>query len=310
VIADEGLIVSRFIHYSALLFAFGVCFFPAYAFRGAERQRTLDYWNKQEGYIRAGGLIAFVSGLSWLFFTAATMTDSLSEALKPETMSAVLGETEFGVVWSIHLGLIAALVVLALLDRRRPLPRTLLLTLLSAACLASLAGVGHAQMQEGPAFFVRAAADGAHLLAAGAWLGALIPLFVLLTPRPHPDANWEIEIGGVLMRFSGMVSIAVAVLIATGMVNSLFSLNSLSEMLTSLYGQLLFIKLGLFALLLVLAAVNRFWLVPQILASGGGQHGKAFLLRLRRHVLWEEILGVVIIALVSVLGALSPSQGQ
>jgi copper resistance protein D len=306
--ADEGLIVSRFVHYSALLFAFGVCFFPAYAFRGAERQRTLDYWNKQEGLIHAASLIAFVSGLSWLLFTAAIMTDSLSEALKPETMSAVLGETEFGLVWSVHLGLIAALVVLAVLDRRRPLPRTILLTLLSAACLASLAGVGHTQMQEGPAFFVRAAADGAHLLAAGAWLGALIPLFALLTLRPHPDANWEI--GGVLMRFSGMGSIAVAVLIATGMVNSLYSLNSLSEMLTSLYGQLLIVKLGLFALLLVLAAVNRFWLVPQILADGGGQHGKTSLLRLRRHVLWEELLGVVIIALVSVLGALSPSGSQ
>ena len=138
-IADEGLIVSRFVHYSALLFAFGVCLFPAYVFRGAERQRTLDYWNKQEGYIRAASLIAFVSGLSWLLFTAAAMTDSLSEALKPETMSAVLGETEFGVVWSVHLGLIAALVVLAVLNRRRPLPPTILLTLLSAACLASLA---------------------------------------------------------------------------------------------------------------------------------------------------------------------------
>jgi putative copper resistance protein D len=145
--ADEGLIVSRFVHYSALRFAFGVCFFPAYAFRGAERQRTLDYWNKPESYSRAASLIAFVSGLSWLFFTATTMTDSISEALKPETMSAVLGETEFGVVWSLHLGLIAALVFLPALNRRRPLPRITLLTLLSAACLASLAGIGHTQMQ-------------------------------------------------------------------------------------------------------------------------------------------------------------------
>ena len=307
---DEVLIVSRFAHYSALLFAFGVCFFPAYAFRGAERQRTLDYWNKHEGWIRAASLIAFVSGLSWLLSTAASMTDSLSEALKPETMGAVLGETEFGLVWSVHLGLIAALVVLAVLDRRRPSPRTILLTVLSAACLASLAGVGHTQVQEGAAFFVRAAADGAHLLAAGAWLGALIPLFALLTPRPHPDARRESEFGGVLMRFSGMGSIAVAVLIATGVVNSLYSLNSLSEMLTSLYGQLLIVKLGLFALLLVFAAMNRFWLVPQILASANGRHGKVSLLRLRRHVLWEELLGVLIIALVSVLGTLSPSGGQ
>jgi putative copper resistance protein D len=155
---DEGLIVSRFVHYSALLFAFGVCFFPAYAFGGAERQRTLDDWNKQEGSIRAASLIAFVSGLSWLLFTAASMTDSLSEALKPGTMSAVLGETKFGVVWNVHIGFITALVVLAVLNRRRPLPRTISLTLLSAACLASLAGVGHTQAQEGAAFFVRAAA--------------------------------------------------------------------------------------------------------------------------------------------------------
>jgi putative copper resistance protein D len=53
--------------------------------------------------------------------------------------------------------------------------------------------------------------------------------------------------------------------------------------------------------------MNRFWLVPGLLAERRGLYNKACLLRLRYHVIGEQLLGVLIIALVSVLGTLSPS---
>jgi len=42
--------------------------------------------------------------------------------------------------------------------------------------LVSLAGVGHSQIEEGAAGAVHVVSDAAHLLAAGAWLGGLVPL--------------------------------------------------------------------------------------------------------------------------------------
>lgn len=304
--ADAGLILSRFVHYAALLYAFGVCFFPVYAFPGCDRQAAADSRNRYKGSVVAASLIALASGLSWLLFTAASMAGSLSEALNPETMGAILTDTGFGLVWSVHLCLAAALAVLAGRDRWARRPHALSLTALSAACLASLAGVGHTQAQEGLAVVIRTSVDGTHLLAAGAWLGGLVPLLAMLMPRPHP----QIDIGPVLMRFSGMGYAAVGLLVGTGAVNGWYLVPSISRLPVSPYGQLLIIKLGLFALMLLLAAMNRFWLVPGLLASGGGLENKVCLLRLRWHVLGEQLLGVLIIALFSVLGTLAPPEGQ
>jgi putative copper resistance protein D len=310
VTADDGLILSRFVHYAALLFAFGVRFFPFYAFAGTERQAALACRNKYNNSVLAVGLIALASGLSWLLFTAASMAGSLSEALRLETMSDVLTETSFGLVWSVHLGLIAAYTILAGSDRWAFRPYVITLTALSTASLASLAGVGHTQVQEGIDKFIHTLANGAHLLAAGAWLGGLFPLLALLTSWPDRNAHPETGVGHVLVRFSGMGYIAVALLIGTGAVNCWYLLPSLSRLPDTLYGQALIIKLGLFALMLVLAAMNRFWLVPQIQARDGSAQTEASLLRLRRHVIGEQLLGALIIALVSVLGTLAPAETQ
>ena len=307
---DEGLILSRFVHYAALLFTFGVCFFPIYAFSGNDRQGRLDYWNKSRSGVLVASLIGLASGIFWLLFTAASMAGSLSEALSLETMGTVLADTGFGGVWSVHLGLVAALSVLAGRDRWIRRPHAISITVLSAACLASSAGVGHTQAQEGLGLFVHVIADGTHLLAAGAWLGGLVVLLAVLVSRRYPNDPSKTDVDHVLMRFSGMGYAAVALLVGTGAVNSWYLVPSISQLPASLYGQLLIIKLGLFALMLLLAAMNRFWLVPNVQAATPGSQTKTSLFRLRYHIIGEQLLGVLIIALVSVLGTLSPSGDQ
>jgi len=300
--ADAGLVVSRFVHFTALLFAFGVCFFPLYASAKSEPAASLNIRSRFKTGLLSACLIALASGLFWLVFTAASMADSLSEALGPSTLTDILGESGFGRVWIIHLALIIALCLLTGLERWGRPSSAATMSALSGACLASLALTGHTQEQEGLSFFVRVAADGAHLLAAGAWLGGLVALLAVLPSRAATGDRPESEIGHVLMRFSGMGYGAVAILIGTGLVNTWYLVPSLSQLATSLYGQLLIIKLGLFALMLLLAALNRFWLVPAI----AGSDAKKILFRLRHHVIGEQVLGVLIAALVSVLGTLAP----
>jgi putative copper resistance protein D len=101
--------------------------------------------------------------------------------------------------------------------------------------------------------------------------------------------------------------IAVAVLVGSGLVNSWFLVGSLSRLTETPYGQLLIMKLCLFAGMVVLAAWNRFWLVPSLVRARevGSQH--ACLGRLRRHVLGEQVLGSLILLIVSVLGTLHPA---
>jgi len=180
-----------------------------------------------------------------------------------------------------------------------------LLTVLTAVLLASLAGVGHTQVHEGVTAIVHVTADAVHLLAAGAWLGGLLPPgMVVVSSRAKQLSNDDAVL--VLSRFSGMAYLAVAALVASGLINGWFLVGSLSALIGTTYGELLLLKLGLFGLMLCLAASNRFWLVPALAKAATISQSDLALARLRRNILAEQILGVLVVGIVSLLGTLSP----
>jgi putative copper resistance protein D len=190
--------------------------------------------------------------------------------------------------------------------------RDLVTALLAVVLLASLAGTGHAQIEEGWMSVVHVASDAAHLLAAGAWLGGLVPLGFILLDYSMRDGEPIVDVDRILLRFSSMGYFAVATLIASGLVNCCFLVGSVSSLLTTPYGQILLGKIALFAAMLALAAANRFWLVPRMIDTRAGRSGEqaVWLGRLRNHVLGEQFLGLMILLAVSVLGAMRPAIGQ
>jgi putative copper resistance protein D len=137
------------------------------------------------------------------------------------------------------------------------------------------------------------------LLAAGAWIGGLLVL-------THILAYTQEGAEPVLMRFSGMGYVAVAVLVASGLVNGWYLVGSLNGLVGTSYGQLLLVKICLFAGMLCLAVANRFWLVP--LLRRVDEVGRVLSLgRLRRHVVAEWTLGLLVILIVSALGTMEPA---
>src|SRR6516164_147291 len=181
-----------------------------------------------------------------------------------------------------------------------------LLAVLAAVLLGSLAGVGHTQVEEGVPAIVHVTADAVHLLAAGAWLGGLLPLgMIVVACRTKQLSNDEAVF--VLARFSGMAYLAVAALIASGAIHGWFLIGSLSALIGTSYSELLLLKLGLFGLMLCLAACNRFWLVPALAKAPTAHWSDLALARLRRHILAEQILGALVVGIVSLLGTLSPA---
>ncbi len=161
---------------------------------------------------------------------------------------------------------------------------------------------------------VHIGSDAAHLLAAGAWLGGLVPLGFILLGYTMTDRGPSpiVDVDRILLRFSSMGYVAVATLIASGLINSWFLIGSVSNLLETLYGQILLGKLALFAAMLALAAANRFWLVPGMIETRAGASGvpPVWLGRLRYHVLGEQFLGLMILLAVSVLGTMRPAVGQ
>src|SRR6266700_1259161 len=95
------------------------------------------------------------------------------------------------------------------------------------------------------------------LQAFVAGLHALLPQIDSMRGR---EASPIVDVGRILLRFSSMGYVAVATLVGSGLVNSWFLVGSVSNLLKTLYGQILLGKLALFAAMLALATANRFWL--------------------------------------------------
>lgn len=307
---ELGLILARFVHYAATTTLAGASFFPLYT--GAEPE-ALSRWRRT--LLVGAAVIALLSGLAWFGFAVANMSGAMADLADSEVVLSVLRDTGFGIVWVIRMAVASALVVMAAsqVSPQAAVGRDLVTSLLAAGLLASLAGVGHTQVEEGWTSVLHVTADAAHLLAAGAWLGGLFPLaFVLVRyAGPKPGAE-SLDVARVLLRFSGMGYGAVATLVGTGLVNSWLLIGSVSGLFQTTYGWVLFVKLALFAAMLALAAANRFWLVPGMEAAsvtGPGGH-EFWRRRLRNHVLSEQALGLLVLLCVSILGTIRPAIGQ
>ena len=145
-------------------------------------------------------------------------------------------------------------------------------------------------------------ADAFHLVAAGAWVGALVVLARLVVAvRQSRDEDLK-ALHHALSQFSGIGTLVVATLVLTGILNPGF----LSSLKTA-YGQILLAKLAMFVAMLLLAAANRFWLTPRLSATLESMSElKSAVAALRLSLLTEAALAVLVMAAVAWLGTLSP----
>jgi len=301
------LIVSRLLQFAAVIVVFGCGAFRLYGLAfdttttSANALVTFDTWVWRVTIV--GAIVALLSGVSLLLAVTANMAGSAATALDPNTISTVLFDTSFGLVWCWRL-LFAFLLIgacLAPLARRR-MPAILVLSLL---LLVSLGWVGHAVEGQGVARFVHQINQMVHLLAAGLWLGGLVPLTWLLGRARSPSgAAWISVARDVVPRFSHMGYVAVALLAATGAINTLLLVGSVEALAGTPYGRLLSLKILLFLLMVVLALINRFRLLPRLRRE---PQPSAPLAALARSVLFEQALGFAVLAVVSVLGTWPPA---
>jgi putative copper resistance protein D len=299
---DEAIYTCRFVQFTAAMVIFGAGSFRLYALAGSDARAApsalaaFDAWVRQVTVVAA--ILALVSALALLLCQSAAMAGSPAAALDPATVAAVLLETRFGHVWGWHL--LAILVVLACLGRSpRRQPVILILSLL---LLASLGWIGHAAMGEGPARLAHELNQTVHLLAAGLWLGGLVPLgWLVRRARARPSDAVITLTHDAVSHFSHIGYIAVALIALTGAVNSLLLVGSLGAMFGTPYGRLLALKILLFLAMAVVALINRFRLAPRI------SRDAATLGALGRTVALEQGLGLAILAVVSVLGTWPPA---
>ncbi len=277
----------RFLHFSLALTLFGVALFRA-VLRRQEPRVLAELDRPLLRCQRAGAAVALLAGLAWLGLVAASMASDWSAAVDAPTLRLVLGHTFFGKVWAWHLLANLGLLLTLCLPLAADNPLRLLL---AGALLASLAPVGHGAMLDGWAGLGLMLNQGLHLLCAGAWLGGLLLLAALLYRAP--DATH----GEALRRFSGVGYLLVGGVMASGLANVWALVGQWPDPRHSVFGLVLTFKLLLVAGMLGLALLNRLALAFR----------ERRLLALRRSVLLEWLCGLAAVALVSLLGTLSPA---
>jgi putative copper resistance protein D len=242
----------------------------------------------------------------------ASMAGDPAMAFDRDALKTVLQTTAFGYGVGLRICLSAFMIALAILMPARTALWSFS-TLLGGVILAAFAWTGHGAAEDGTAGLIHAANDVLHLIAAGVWLGALVALIGLTRSITctEPSDLWMLHRS--LTLFSGIGSMVVAVLVATGLVNSWFlvGFSQVPNLLGSQYGVLLVIKLGLFVLMLLLAAANRFYHTPRLeCAITGSEPLTASLQYLQRSVWLEALLAFGVIVLVSALDMLPPPAAE
>jgi len=303
---DAFIVTARTLHLAACVSLVGVgafeCLIAAPALNGSATAADLARRLKSVAWVSLA--LAVISGAGWLAGIAADMSGQrLGQVFGSSAIGTVLMRTRIGEDWLLRLALAVAFgATLAWRRRGRVGDIAWIGLALSVVLLASLAWAGHGAADEGIDGKIHLAADLLHLIAAGAWLGSLAPLALLLTAarRGGPAATQATAVA--TRRFSLMATISVAVLLASGIVNTWYLAGNVPALIGTPYGRLLLIKIGLFLIMLTVAAVNRLRLTPRLAGAGPS----AALAQLRRNALIESGLGLLVLAIVGVLGILPP----
>lgn len=306
---DGLLVLSRFALYVGLMVAFGV---PVFVLQ----VMGVNTWALpvvRRAMRVAGGatVVGLLASATALWAMAQAMSASSDPGAVWSVVRTLLTQTTVGMTWDLRVVLLFVCLWFGVLTGLQVRTRVVALSVLGAVALATLAWAGHGAMDDGVVGWLHLAADIAHLLVAGAWVGALVSL-TLIAGSASRDAGREavVLLSSAATGFARMGTLIVAVLIASGAINyTLIVGPTLSGLVDAPYGRLLLVKLALFAVMLALAAANRFRLAPALEKAERDADVVRAVSAFKRSVYFETTLVVSILGLVAWLGTLNPGGG-
>lgn len=238
--------------------------------------------------------IALTGGAIWLFLETIYIIDSDKWSDVLASLAPVIWYTNFGHLLIIRLALlIIAVSVFSITGTRN---RIYAATSLAAFAAALQAGLGHGAAMAGIEGNVLLTALVLHLLAAGLWLGSLLPLYIAIS-AVSPEVAHKIA-----KRYSVLGTICVLTLIATATLQAWFLAGGISGLVGTAYGRVAMVKIFMFLVLIVFAACNRNIFTPALI----GEQASLAKSHLRRVIFAEMLAGVTVIILAGILLQLSP----
>jgi putative copper export protein/mono/diheme cytochrome c family protein len=293
-----SLSLARGITVIALLSAFGTIMFrnvvAPKAFALMSAAETVTAKRQLLNVARASVAGALLGICLWLVTQSAFMADAGSVAAALAAVPTVVSKTVFGHVIALQAG--ASVGLALLLGGRDSVARQRAALVAATIAVALQAGHSHAfSMVEGPSLLL--GFDVLHLLGAGAWLGGLIPLLVIIRIAP-PKAGVA-----AARRFSPLGQICIAALLVSAAWQAWILVATIPGLVGTAYGWMVMVKTGLFAILLGFAYVHRYRFAPALI----GQDPEAARRVLIRSIALQSVAAFAILAAAIVLSGLPPS---
>jgi copper transport protein len=255
-----------------------------------------------------GGVLALQAGesstnklllwLAWAYLLAGTLgsfglygarvvAGSVSDALEPSVWSKVAGTHTASMLFiRVVLILMAGVLLLSFARRANELWRGAALVV-GAALVLTFSTIGHANTQSPRALWI--AVDIVHLGAIALWIGGLAML-------AFGGRAWlaDAEAEPIVRRFSVVATVAVPVIVVTGVAQALKLAGGLDDITGSSWGKVLLVKVALVTVLVAIGGVSQ-WMLRH--------HGQS---ALKRTVMIEALFGIAIVGLAAGLVSLPP----
>lgn len=287
---DFLYVLLRSFHFCSLFLLTGCLMYLILLTPAGYRNRLGD---RLSSALRVSAGTALCSAIA-LFALQTIMMSGETAAIRQPELWAAVGGTRFGHVWIPEM-LFAAVSVLLLRTDGETARHVLLLSQLLQLALTAM--TGHAAMHDGWRGVAGEVSQSIHMMAGAFWCGGLYPLRVLMKQGlQDPRDNTALL---TMMKFSRYGHWAVALVLVSGLCNSLLIAGIPRHFSFWFSGVLL--KSVLVAGMVILALVNRYWLVPRFRQFPA--ESRRMLIRLTQA---EMLLATGAIAVVSLFATLSP----
>ncbi len=216
------------------------------------------------------GIAVVIAGsITELLLRAAEMSGAPIRSIVP-LLPAVVLKTHYGKLWLIRMAVLAFITVLLLTTKtsRDSEAVLVLLFVCTAVIAATESATGHAA--DAGDFTSAEFMDWMHLLGALCWGGGLLALSLMpASAAPEQDGKAANAIAHAAAQFSRIAGISVVIILITSLYHAWAYVGSIEALEETFYGRIVTVKMGLFFLLLVLAAFNRYLGVPALMERAG-----------------------------------------
>lgn len=183
----------------------------------------------------------------------------------------LLDNSRFGMLWTIGeiiVVLAIAIAVYILWSRQRsPILNYLISWIhlaLGLALLTTMALSSHAEAASSNILLYAVLADWLHLLAASLWIGGTIYLIVVYIPgmKRKSQADRTQALLTTLSHFLPLVIAGIVIMAITGPFNATIHMNTLGQLMATVYGRVLLVKILCVGVLLVISAIHILLFYP------------------------------------------------